>query len=67
MLEASWEDATQPSDMYIQIKGRPDLFVRTEAILSVKLPIRVEGTFSLVLGQSEERDVYFVGREWAGE
>jgi hypothetical protein len=66
VLEATWEEALQPRGKSIEIKGGADLFVNVEVVPDVKLPVRVEGTFSLDVERRVEKAVYFVGREWDG-
>jgi hypothetical protein len=66
VLEATWEEALQPRGKSIEIKGGADLFVNVEVVPNVKLPVRVEGTFSLDVQRGVEKAVYFVGREWDG-
>jgi hypothetical protein len=66
VVEATWEEALQPGGKSIEIKGGADLFVRVEVVPDVKLPVRVEGSFSQDVQRGVEKAVYFVGREWDG-
>lgn len=66
-IEATWEEASAASGgKSMEIRGGAGLFVRIEAVPDIKLPRRVEGSVSLPVGNTKERSVYFVGREWSG-
>ncbi|KAJ5332133.1 uncharacterized protein N7506_005916 [Penicillium brevicompactum] len=66
-IDATWEEASaSPGGKLIEIRGGAGLFVRVEAIPDIELPRRVEGSVSLLGGDTKDRSVYFVGREWSG-
>ncbi|GJC83875.1 hypothetical protein ColLi_06713 [Colletotrichum liriopes] len=65
----SEEEAKQPGGRREEIRGGAELFVSVESLLTVPLPRRVEGSFTVTNESSDtghSRAVYFVGREYSG-
>ncbi|KZL81030.1 hypothetical protein CI238_03307 [Colletotrichum incanum] len=63
------EEAKQPGGRREEIRGGAELFVSVESLLTVPLPRRVEGSFTVTNGSSDtgrSRAIYFVGREHSG-
>ncbi|GKT83003.1 LOW QUALITY PROTEIN: hypothetical protein Ct61P_00853 [Colletotrichum tofieldiae] len=68
-LVVSEEEAKQPGGRREEIRGGAELFVSVESLLTVPLPRRVEGSFTVTNESSDtghSRAVYFVGREYSG-
>ena len=65
-LSASREELIRPGGKRVDIKGGAGLFVSAELVPDIELPIELKGEVAFHGTAGDQRDIYFVAREWSG-